>query len=295
MVEKKDFVENADRLAGLTAVVIIGFGVLQIILGETVSKSVALVANGIDCVGDGFVSAIVWVGLRFFRRPADNKFNYGYYKMENLASIGAAGVMLILATYVVFRSYNQFIDPVEVQMPLIGVFVALAAAIAALTLGTYKYRRGRKSKMSSVKLDAFNTVKDGATSSLTVAALILSSFGFYVADAIVGFIIAGIIVSIGFAAIKESSYMLVDACDGYCTLQSIEIKKIVEEVKGVKSAQVVRLRRAGPFVQGEIEINVSSDMSVRELDEIRRKIVELSKEKYPEIDRLIVTALPGEK
>jgi cation diffusion facilitator family transporter len=295
MEKSNNFVQNADRLAVLTAVVLVGFGVIQIIFGETISKSVALVANGIDCIGDGFVSAIVWIGLRFFRKPADHKFHYGYYKMENLASIGAAGVMLVLAAYVIFRSYNQFINPVAVQLPLIGIFVALAAAIVALALGAYKYIRGKKSKMSSVKLDAFNTVKDGTTSSLTVVALILSSFGFYVADAVVGFIIAGIIVSIGFAAIKESSYMLVDACDGYCMLQGSEIRKIVEDVKGVKSVQVVRLRRAGPFVQGEIDIIVSSEMPVKELDKIRKKIIELSKEKYPEIDRLTVTAIPDEK
>jgi cation diffusion facilitator family transporter len=295
MEKSNNFVQNADRLAVLTAVVLVGFGVTQIIFGETISKSVALVANGIDCIGDGFVSAIVWIGLRFFRRPADHKFHYGYYKMENLASIGAAGVMLVLAAYVIFRSYNQFINPVAVQLPLIGIFVALAAAIVALALGVYKYIRGKKSKMSSVKLDAFNTVKDGTTSSLTVVALILSSFGFYVADAIVGFIIAGIIVSIGFAAIKESSYMLVDACDGYCMLQGGEIRKIVEGVKGVKSVQVVRLRRAGPFVQGEIDIIVSPEMPVKELDKIRKKIIESAKGKYPEIDRLTVTAIPDGK
>ncbi len=295
MDNTNDFVKNADRLAGITAILLIGFGVAQIILGEIFSKSVALTANGFDCIGDGFVSAVVWLGLRFFRKPADYRFHYGYYKMENLASIGAAVVMLMLAAYIIFRSYNQFVDPVAVQLPLIGMFVALAAAIVALTLGGYKYVRGKKSKMSSVRLDAFNTVKDGTTSGLTVVALILSSFGFYVADAVVGFIIAGIIVSIGFAAIKESSYMLVDACDGYCTLQGTDIKKIAEDVKGVKSAQVVRLRRAGPYGQGEIEINVTSEMSVRELDEIRKKIVELSKNKYPDIDRLTVTASPGEK
>jgi cation diffusion facilitator family transporter len=295
MEATKDFVKNADRLAGATAILLIGFGIIQIILGEIISKSVALTANGFDCIGDGFVSAIVWVGLKFFRKPADHKFHYGYYKMENLASIGAAGVMIILAAYIVFRSYTQLIDPQEIQFPLFGAVIAAISAIVALTLGFYKYLRGKRSMMSSVKLDAFNTVKDGTTSGLTVLALLLSSMGLHIADAVVGFIIAGIIVSIGFAAIKESSYMLVDACDGYCMLQGGEIRKIVEDVKGVKSVQVVRLRRAGPFVQGEIDIIVSSEMPVRELDEIRKKIIELAKGKYPEIDRLTVTAIPDAK
>jgi cation diffusion facilitator family transporter len=293
MEENLNLVKNADRLAGITTVTLMGLGILQIILGEIVSKSVALTANGIDCIGDGFVSAVVWIGLNFFKKPADDKFHFGYFKMENLAAIGAAVVMIALAIYIIFRSYMQFIDPHPVQLPILGAAVALIAALIAIGLGVYKYVKGKKSKMSSVKLDAFNTIKDGIASGLTVVALIFVSFGYYIADAVVGFIIAGIIVSIGFAAIKESSYTLVDACDGYCLLQGVEVKKIAESVEGVESAHVVRLRRSGPVAQGEIEIKVSGDMSVKELDEIRKKIQKLAKEKYPDIEHLTVTALPS--
>jgi cation diffusion facilitator family transporter len=292
MEEELDFVENADRLAGITTAILMILGIVQIILGETISKSVALTANGIDCIGDGFVSAVVWIGLKFFRKPADDKFHFGYFKMENLASIGAAIVMIALAIYIVFRSYIQFTNPHQVELPILGAVVAFIAAIIAISLGVYKFVKGKKSKMSSVKLDAFNTIKDGIASSLTVVALILASFGFYIADAIAGFIIAGIIVSIGFAAIKESSYTLVDACDGYCLLQGSGVKKIAENIEGVKSAHIVRLRRSGPVAQGEIEIKVSANMSVKELDQIRKKIQKLAKEKYPDIERLTVTAIP---
>ena len=293
MGETVDLVKNADRLAGLTTVILMVLGIIQIILGETISKSVALTANGIDCIGDGFVSAVVWIGLKFFKKPADEKFHFGYFKMENLASIGAAVVMIALAIYIIFRSYMQYIDPHPVKLPILGAVVALIAAIIAIGLGVYKYSKGKGSKMGSIKLDAFNTVKDGVASGLTVVALIFASFGFYVADAIVGFIIAGIIVAIGFTAIKQSSYTLVDACDGYCLIQGSEVKKIAQSVDGVISAHVVRLRRSGPVAQGEIEIKVASDMSVKELDEIRKKIIKLAKERYPDIEHLTVTALPS--
>jgi len=293
MGETLDLVKNADQLAGITTVTLIILGIIQIILGETISKSVALTANGIDCIGDGFVSAVVWIGLKFFKKPADHKFHFGYFKMENLASIGAAIVMIALAIYIVFRSYMQYIDPHPVKLPLLGAVVAFIAAVIAIGLGIYKHIKGKKSKMGSIKLDAFNTVKDGVASGLTVVALLFASAGFYIADAIVGYIIAGIIVIIGFTAIKESSYTLVDACDGYCILQGADVKKIAESVEGVISAHVVRLRRSGPVAQGEIEIKVDSAMSVKELDEIRKKIQKLAREKYPDIERLTVTALPS--
>ena len=149
--------------------------------------------------------------------------------------------------------------------------------------------------MSSVKLDAFNTIKDGTTSFLTVVALLLSSFGYHIADPVIGFIIAGIIVTIGFAAIKEAGYILVDACDGDCLMYGVLIKSYAERVKGVQAAQIVRLRRTGPVIQGELEITVPGEMSVLELNKIQTEIIRICSEKISELERLVITAIPLEK
>lgn len=294
-MEETSPLKNIETLTAVTTLSLIGLGILQIILGETLSRSVALIANGFDCVGDGFVSGIVWVGLKYFKKPADQRFHFGYYKVENLASVGATIIMFILAGYIFVRSYLSFINPEAVHLPLIGAIIAFIAGLIAVGLGSYKYIRGKRQHMSSVKLDAFNTIKDGTTSFLTVIALLFSSFGFYIADSIVGFIIGAIIVSIGFAAIKEAGYMLVDACDGDCVMYGLLIKTLAQRVNGVISAQVVRLRRAGPVVQGEIEITVPSQMSVGDLYSIQSEIIRVSKEKIPELERLTVAAIPDEK
>ena len=101
----KSLLDKEEALAGITALFLFSIGALQVFYGTFLSGSVALTANGIDCMGDAFVSSIVWVGLKFFRRPADHKFHYGYYKLENASSIVAAVVMVLLALYIVYRSY----------------------------------------------------------------------------------------------------------------------------------------------------------------------------------------------
>ncbi|KYK31833.1 MAG: hypothetical protein AYK22_07730 [Thermoplasmatales archaeon SG8-52-3] len=287
---KETLVEKADKLAGYTTFILIFLGVIQIIFGEYFSRSIALTANGIDCIGDGFVSAVVWIGLMFFKRPADKRFHYGYYKMENLASGIAAVVMIGLAIYIAYRSINQLMDPNPIETPLIGAILALIAAIIALSLGFYKFRKSKKSKMGSVKLEAFNTIKDGTASGLTVVALILSSQGILIADGIVGLIIAIIIITIGFAAIKESSYILIDACDGECVDISFSIKQIAQDFKEVKSANIVRLRKSGPIFQGELEIEVSDDMTIKEFNKIKENINNKITEIFPEIERVTITA-----
>ena len=288
---QEQLIKKADKFAGYTSIILIILGITQIILGEFITKSIALTANGIDCIGDGFVSAVVWIGLMYFKKPANQRFNYGYYKMENLASGIAAVIMIGLAAYIVFRSYNQLLNPHVVETPIIGVIVAFIAAIIALSLGFYKYIKNKKSKMSSVKLESLNTIKDGAASGITVVALILSSQGILIADGIAGLIIGGIIVSIGFASIKESSYMLIDACDGECIDRSMSIKQIAEEHREVRYAHIVRLRKSGPVFQGEMEIDVSENMTIKEFNEIKKDIKKRINEIFPEIERITITAI----
>jgi len=149
--------------------------------------------------------------------------------------------------------------------------------------------------MGSVKLEAFNTIKDGGASALAVVALILSSQGIWIADAVVGFIIAGIIVIIGITAIKESSLMLIDACDNACVERGGVIKTLAEKIDGVKKAHDVKLRQSGPVFQGELEIEVSHDLSIKEFNLIKNNIKKKVKEVFPEVERLTITHFEKEE
>ncbi|MEM0466609.1 MAG: cation diffusion facilitator family transporter [Candidatus Thermoplasmatota archaeon] len=291
-MEKKVFLKQPENIAALTTLTLMGLGGIQIFLGENVSQSVALTANGIDCIGDAFVSGVVWIGLRYLKKPEDHRFHFGYYKIENLASIIAAVIMLILAGYIFYQSYQQLMNPRPIMLPFLGASIAFIAAFIAWGFGISKYINGKKTKYSSIKLDAINTLKDGTTSFLAGIALIFGSFGITLADAVIGFIIAGIIVTIGFAAIKESSSMLVDACDGDCVAYGLLIKNLAERIPGVQAARLIRLRRTGPVIQGELEISVSGDMPVKELYIIKQKIVQLAQQKIPELQRLTISSLP---
>jgi cation diffusion facilitator family transporter len=276
-------------LAAITTLSLIGFGVVQILLGAIVSQSVVLTANGIDCIGDGFVSAIVWIGLVFVKKPANARFNFGYYKFENLASLTAAIVMFILATYIIVQSYYHLITPTPVEAPLLGAVVAGISAVVALGLGVYKIYHGQSSRLSSARLDAFNTLKDGTTSTLTVLTLVLVSFG-YNFDPYVGFILAGIIYTVGIAAIKESGFILLDACDGECRDLGMILRGIAMSIPGVRSARVSRFRRTGPVFFGEVEITVSNKMTIDEFTRISSEISSRAKSEMPEIEHLAIVA-----
>lgn len=285
------FFRSTESMAGFTAFFLLAIGVVQVVVGELVSKSVALTANGIDCIGDGLVSGIVFVGLKVFRKPADHKFHYGYFKLENLASIVGSVIMVGLAVYIGWRSYLQLADPHRVEAPVLGIVLASLAAVVALGIGIIKFRMARKTHLGSARLEAFNTIKDGSASVLAVIALFLTHRGYPEADALIGFVIALIILSIAFAAIKEASLILVDACDTTCIDRGQVLRNIMHHFHEIKTSRLVRLRRTGPYYQGDMVIEVPEDMTIGEVDELKAEMEEWAKKKIPNLHHLTITAV----
>jgi divalent metal cation (Fe/Co/Zn/Cd) transporter len=67
---------------------------------------------------------------------------------------------------------------------------------------------------------------------------------------------------------------------------------LAEQLDGVEAARVVRLRRTGPVFQGEVEVAVASTMTIEEFQEVSSRITSISREKFPEVERLTVTPHP---
>src|SRR6185436_1506085 len=69
-------------------------------IGGVVGNSYALIADAIESTTDIFTSALLWAGLRWSNRPADNDHPYGHGKGEALISLGI-GLALFAASIVI--------------------------------------------------------------------------------------------------------------------------------------------------------------------------------------------------
>lgn len=69
------------RIAKISVITLVSIGIAELLMGY-ISGSVVATADGIDSMSDAMISFIVLVGLRFARRPADRKFQFGYHKVE---------------------------------------------------------------------------------------------------------------------------------------------------------------------------------------------------------------------
>ena len=286
MAEASEGYLQGERLAYLSSWTLAILGIVEIVAGE-LAGSIGLTADGIDSMSDALVSFLVWLGLKISRRTPDERFHFGYYKIESfVAFVGAIGLIGI-AGAILYRSYLAFLDPKPLNMPVLALAVLLIAGTISLYRAFQMRKIARKYNISSLKLDANNAAKDGLASFLIFFTVLASSLGFHQIDAVGGMAVAVFILFVSYVVIKESSLVLLDAYHNPLLVE--EIRKIAEGELKVTITDIL-LRAAGPYIQTEIHIEVEGSMTVEQLDRIKTNIENGVKQKFDGVRRVVITA-----
>lgn len=264
--------EAGERIAKLSVLTLLTLGVVEIGVGMW-TRSLGLSADGVDSLSDSFISLIVWVGLHYSRRRPDARFHFGYHKVESLAALIASLGMMSIAGYILYHSYLTFLNPREILYP----HVALATLSVAGTVSMYRAFQMRRVATNygllSLRTDANNSIKDATASFVVFASVLGASLGVLELDSVGSMIIAVYILGVAYVAIKESSLILLDACESpEMTSVLAAALKTVDGVRGVSS---IRLRPSGPFVIGIISVLVDGSLTVARTEQLRRRLLDI--------------------
>jgi cation diffusion facilitator family transporter len=276
-----------ERIAKISVVTLISIGIAELLMGYF-SGSVVATADGVDSMSDAMISFIVLIGLRFARRPADRKFQFGYHKVESFAAMIAAIGMIVIGAFIVYHSYEGLIHPREIQYPELTMLVLAIAGGISLHRAFQMRRIANKYNLLSLKTDAKNSIKDGSASVLGfLSVLIATQFGFLQADAIGGLIIAGFIFSVAYVSLKQSSLILVDAW--YNPVSADYIKKLVEQkFEGNVNVRSIKLRQTGIISRAEIHVEMDGNKPLNEVDMVLLNTEKVIKSNIPSMDVVLV-------
>ena len=275
------------RIAKISVVTLISIGIVELLVGH-ISGSVVATADGVDSMSDAMISFIVLIGLRFARRPADRKFQFGYHKVESFAAMIAAIGMIAIGSFIVYHSYEGLIHPEEIQQPLLTMVVLAIAGGISLHRAFQMRSIANKYNLLSLKTDAKNSIKDGSASVLGfLSVLIATQFGFLQADAIGGLVIAGFIFSVAYVSLKQSSLILVDAWHN--PVSSDYIKKLIEQKFEAKvRVRSIKLRQTGIISRAEIHLEMDGNKPLNEVEMYLLNTERVIKSDIPGMDVVLV-------
>lgn len=280
-----------ERIAQRSVWTLLALGIVEVIF-STITGSVALFADGIDSLSDASVSFFVWTGLHFARRRPSKRFPFGYYKVESLTALLAALILVGAASFIFLRSYRALLNPKPLNLPLAALIVLFATGLVSLYRALQMRRVALKYKILSLNVDAKNSIKDASSSFVAFGSVLITTIGFHEgADAIGGMLIAVYILNVAYVALRESSLVLLDAFhDPELTKQIESVIHSHDQVKGIKE---LRLRRAGPFIVGVLEVIVDGDMTVRQMHDVVTELENSIRNRIVGLRSLTVKAIPA--
>ena len=281
---------EGERIAQASVWTLLALGILEIAFGG-LTGSIALLADGIDSLSDSTVSFFVWTGLHFARRRPSKRFQYGYYKVESLTALLAAVVLVGAASLIFLRSYRALLNPRLILLPETALAVLFATGSISLYRALQMRKIANRHNILSLKVDAKNSIKDASSSFVAFASVLIASLGFKQMDAIGGILVGVYILTVAYVALRESSLVLLDAFHEPDLTRQIET--MIELHGQIKGMRDLRLRRAGPFIVGILEVVVDGSMTVRQMHDVVSELENSIKKRIPGLRSLTVKAIPS--
>ena len=270
--ESSEAFQAGERIAKLSVLTLVSIGVVELVIGYW-TGSLGLTADGIDSLSDSFISLIVWLGLHYSRRRPDARFHFGYHKVESFSALIVSIGMVGIAGYILYHSYLTFLNPREISYPLAALITLLAAGTISMYRALQMRTIANKYGLLSLRTDARNSIKDGTSSFVVFANVLGATLGIRELDAVGGMIISIYIISVAYAAIRESSLVLLDACESpEMTSVLASALKTVDGVRGVVS---IKLRLAGPYLIGIISVSVDESETIARTEWIRKRLLDI--------------------
>ena len=222
--------------------------------------SKAMVADSLHSASDVLATGIVLVGLRFSRKPADDRHPYGHGNADTIASFLVALILLLTGLYLGFSAVHVLIHKHLAKPGSMALYAAIVSIVVKEALFHYTIRVGRRENSQAIIANAWDHRSDAYSSVAALIGIFAARRGVLLLDPIAGFVIAVMIFRISLHLIHSSVDIIMDESPDEATIE--EISKVVSGVDGVLKARDVRVHQRGPDRTVDAKIEVDGQITV---------------------------------
>jgi cation diffusion facilitator family transporter len=295
-MENKNISANQKKGLKSTAIGIVVSAVLAIIkgVGGVLGNSYALIADAIESASDVFTSAMLWFGLRWSLRPADNDHPYGHGKGEALIALGIGIVLVAAAIVIGIKSIQNIITPHKVPEAY-TLIILIVVILAKEVLYRFVLKTGNEINSGAVKADAFHHRSDAITSAAAFIGIsigLIGGPGYEVADDYAA-LFAGVVIVINACLIARPAIgeLLDEDLDPKL---NHEIVTVAQQVQKVAKVEQCRIRKMGSSKIADLHIWVDKDLTVQEGHRISHEVKDLIQQRYPIFADVMIHIEPTE-
>lgn len=237
------------------------------------AHSTAMVLDAVNNFSDVLSSLVAIIGTKIASRKPDKKHPLGHGRVEYLAQMIIAALIIYAGLTAMIESVKKIINPVEPEHSALSLAIISVAIVVKIVLGLFVRKQGKKVKSDLLMSSGTDALFDAILSTaVLVSAVILLVFKFNI-EAYVSVAISLFILKAGFEIIFEAvDDMLGHRVEAEYTRKVKESVNSFDEVHGTYD---IVLHNYGPErYLGSVHIEVDDTMTAHQIDALTRSITE---------------------
>ena len=189
-------------LSGIVGIVLnVILSVFKMIFGA-ITKSVSIMADGVNNIFDAASSVINLAGFKISGKPADDEHPFGHGRVEYISALTLAFFILIMGVELIKTSMDKISNPGTVIFSIPAVIVLVFSILGKIWLAVFNAKIGKMVNSVAVKAVVTDSIGDIAATTCSLIALIASKYTEFPLDAVMGIVVALVIIYAGVDIIR---------------------------------------------------------------------------------------------
>jgi cobalt-zinc-cadmium efflux system protein len=242
------------------------------IVGGLLSNSLALLSDALHNLSDAVAVFIAYLASLISRRNSTEKKTFGYKRVEILAALFNAVVLIVICVFLMYEAYLRFLHPEPIKGAIM-FWVALVGLLANLFAVLLLHNHTGDSL--NVKAAYLHLLGDTFSSVLVIlSSILIYYFQVYWIDPLITLIISLYIIKEAYSILKEAVNILMQF-----TPENIDINKIkyeIERITDVENIHHVHIWSLNDLqIHFECHIDLRRDLKISETEDLRNNLKDL--------------------
>lgn len=172
------------------------------------SGAISITADAFNNLSDAGSSIITIAGFKMAAQRADEEHPYGHARMEYVATLAVAAIILIMGFELFRDSFGKIIKPQDIEFSWLIVAILLASIAVKCVMAVYNFYFSKKLDSSTLEATGRDSLSDCIATSVVLAATLIAHFSGLNLDGIGGVFVSLFIFYSGISSAREA----IDRC-----------------------------------------------------------------------------------
>lgn len=241
----------------------------------SLTNSIAITADAVNNLSDAGSSAVTLFSFKAANRPADDEHPFGHGRIEYIAALGVAFLILMMGFELVRSSIDKIMHPEALSFSVPALIVLLLSIGVKIWMALFNHQLGKRIDSPAVGAVVMDSVSDTAATTVSMLALILSKFTSLPLDGYMGIIVALFIFYTGIQIVRDTVGNLLGQAPDPKLVKALETE--ILSFEGVVGVHDLIVHDYGPnriFASAHAEVPSNADImkSHDTIDLIEREI-----------------------